>query len=309
MTDSNNCQEVEFVTVGDDCDFMPGPPFFTRLETTPGNICGMRGSIIAVADGGVGQVTISFDPAITSTNAVIPGTYTVTAMDQTGQTAVQVVVVGEDFVPEPLPSVVVTGPGNSCTGVGGSADITITGGCEPVTCLLFFEDTAPINCSRSDNLLPGNYRVEVTDNIGRTNSQEFVIPNESPDDFGAFADPSNTAPCSFSDGMVEVRVNGGCEPYNINISTTDGSGTPPLDTLVNMPGSYIFGLPTGTYEVVVTDNSGADPIVIPFMIDEGVAPIIQSGPINISNDCISSCLLYTSPSPRDATLSRMPSSA
>ena len=288
VTDSNNCQEVEFVTVGDDCDFMPGPPFFTRLETTPGDICGMRGSIIAVADGGVGQVTISFDPAITSTNAVIPGTYTVTAMDQTGQTAVQVVVVGEDFVPEPLPSVVVTGPGNSCTGVGGSADITITGGCEPVTCLLFFEDTAPINCSRSDNLLPGNYRVEVTDNIGRTNSQEFVIPNESPDDFGAFADPSNTAPCSFSDGMVEVRVNGGCEPYNINISTTDGSGTPPLDTLVNMPGSYIFGLPTGTYEVVVTDNSGADPIVIPFMIDEGVAPIIQSGPINISNDCISS---------------------
>ena len=30
---------------------------------------------------------------------------------------------------------------------------------------------------------------------------------------------------------------------------------------------------------------------------------------SVSYKCIKSCLLYTSPSPRDATLSRMPSSA
>ena len=35
---------------------------------------------------------------------------------------------------------------------------------------------------------------------------------------------------------------------------------------------------------------------------------IQAGPA-MSNDTTSTCLLYTSPSPRDATLSRMPSSA
>ena len=34
-----------------------------------------------------------------------------------------------------------------------------------------------------------------------------------------------------------------------------------------------------------------------------------SGYINTSSEQISHCLLYTSPSPRDATLSRMPSSA
>ena len=36
----------------------------------------------------------------------------------------------------------------------------------------------------------------------------------------------------------------------------------------------------------------------------------QSGPETIANwTSFNSCLLYTSPSPRDATLSRMPSSA
>ena len=35
----------------------------------------------------------------------------------------------------------------------------------------------------------------------------------------------------------------------------------------------------------------------------------KSGISNIVNMDVSNCLLYTSPSPRDATLSRMPSSA
>ena len=35
----------------------------------------------------------------------------------------------------------------------------------------------------------------------------------------------------------------------------------------------------------------------------------EGNPCNIHLDGLGSCLLYTSPSPRDATLSRMPSSA
>ena len=37
--------------------------------------------------------------------------------------------------------------------------------------------------------------------------------------------------------------------------------------------------------------------------------LIESGKRKIDGDLLLSCLLYTSPSPRDATLSRMPSSA
>ena len=42
-------------------------------------------------------------------------------------------------------------------------------------------------------------------------------------------------------------------------------------------------------------------------LDENKAAIITA--LNISNEYLKDCLLYTSPSPRDATLSRMPSSA
>ena len=54
----------------------------------------------------------------------------------------------------------------------------------------------------------------------------------------------------------------------------------------------------GYYELVVTDNFGCEEDTT-FFIDPYPVPTIS----------ISTCLLYTSPSPRDATLSRMPSSA
>ena len=40
-----------------------------------------------------------------------------------------------------------------------------------------------------------------------------------------------------------------------------------------------------------------------------VTPVDDSGVLNFVLNGVSNCLLYTSPSPRDATLSRMPSSA
>ena len=40
-----------------------------------------------------------------------------------------------------------------------------------------------------------------------------------------------------------------------------------------------------------------------------VAAVVSMAAILLSDDLIEFCLLYTSPSPRDATLSRMPSSA
>ena len=59
----------------------------------------------------------------------------------------------------------------------------------------------------------------------------------------------------------------------------------------------------GKFEVGI----GADAYVRIGAVPEGYLQPIQSGGIGIDLD--SACLLYTSPSPRDATLSRMPSSA
>ena len=286
VTDANNCQEVAFVTVDDIC-MVPGPSL--SASTEPATECGELGKIIATTTGGQGQVTISFDPAITDLCAVPAGTYTVTARDEAGQTDVSVVTVSLIAVPPPTVEVddgaII--PGNSCTGVGGSVDITTSGGCAPLRCVLILDNQGPIPCSRSDNLLPGSYRVEVTDNIGRMVVDFFTIPDEIPDDLEANVVPMDTSPCSFSDGSAEVTVGGGCEPYAINIRPTDGSTTPPVTATVNA-GSSTYALPQGTYEVTISDDSGLAPIVIPFMINEGVSPIIQSGPINVSNECVSS---------------------
>ena len=55
-----------------------------------------------------------------------------------------------------------------------------------------------------------------------------------------------------------------------------------------------------SYELVATEHSHDSAKLAVSMAREGKASAIMKGKI---------CLLYTSPSPRDATLSRMPSSA
>ena len=74
-------------------------------------------------------------------------------------------------------------------------------------------------------------------------------------------------------------------------------------TTTGTDGTFVFdGVPPGTYTVVestspgftdVTDSDGGDPNSITVPVAPGV----------------DTCLLYTSPSPRDGLLSRMPSSA
>ena len=65
---------------------------------------------------------------------------------------------------------------------------------------------------------------------------------------------------------------------------------------------------SGTYQLEVTDASGCLATVVSQTVD--ITNGIVEPTIGISAlSCEGGCLLYTSPSPRDATLSRMPSSA
>ena len=49
--------------------------------------------------------------------------------------------------------------------------------------------------------------------------------------------------------------------------------------------------------------------ITPMLILSGIAVILVLGLVTVISQTFMACLLYTSPSPRDATLSRMPSSA
>ena len=75
-----------------------------------------------------------------------------------------------------------------------------------------------------------------------------------------------------------------------------------------------FATKLGPGKVLVKPNRGADGrgVAKPASetaFDEAVTSILSSGDQAIVQRYIETCLLYTSPSPRDATLSRMPSSA
>ena len=72
--------------------------------------------------------------------------------------------------------------------------------------------------------------------------------------------------------------------------------------------------------VVVVSNGGIRPYKHPLIknvyvgqgfneADEYILDLLSEKDIVVTNDILLACLLYTSPSPRDATLSRMPSSA
>ena len=60
--------------------------------------------------------------------------------------------------------------------------------------------------------------------------------------------------------------------------------------------------------VYLTERRGSDGFTLPVAL-KVFSPERYTSPIHYDSDMARICLLYTSPSPRDATLSRMPSSA
>ena len=87
--------------------------------------------------------------------------------------------------------------------------------------------------------------------------------------------------------------------------------------IANVPGAITVecdNIPTGDpAAVTVTDNCSAS-IDITVVVNDVTTPGACANTYTITRtwtatDECNNCLLYTSPSPRDATLSRMPSSA
>ena len=66
---------------------------------------------------------------------------------------------------------------------------------------------------------------------------------------------------------------------------------------------------------VVNEKTGADKVIMLVMISQDMTDVLAEKALNAfakflnALNILLGCLLYTSPSPRDATLSRMPSSA
>ena len=144
--------------------------------------------------------------------------------------------------------------------------------------------------------------------MGAATVQQFGLPDLSPANFNA-ADPG-----VLRVGWDDTFLSGVTLPDNSIVYQLcfDVLGTKTENTIVQFTSS-----PTS---IEVVDN---DSRILPTNLDEGII-LIDCSAATIDNDndgftadvdcddnnaSINPCLLYTSPSPRDATLSRMPSSA
>ena len=108
-----------------------------------------------------------------------------------------------------------------------------------------------------------------------------------------------------SDGAIQMNVTAGVSsPPNVTYNWSNGHDTPLLE---NIPaGTYTFAV-TSPYGCTATITSS---ITQPTEVSATTNPTSDYNGYHISiNGLTNGCLLYTSPSPRDATLSRMPSSA
>ena len=106
------------------------------------------------------------------------------------------------------------------------------------------------------------------------------------------------------DGVINLLgLTGSNAPYEYSINGSMFSGRSRLESLG--PGDYtIIGRgENGCSDTVTFSIVEPEDLFVEILVTDGVNPVPFGDSVKLT------CLLYTSPSPRDATLSRMPSSA
>ena len=159
------------------------------------------------------------------------------------------------------------------------------GGTDTATMTFVIIDPAPV---AEDDINATEVDIPVSGN---------VLTNDS--------DDNPTDELTVADPATDVAATG---PVTI---TTTGGGT----VVINPDGTYEYTPAAGftgedTFDYTVIDSFGkTDTATVSIEVRDLNGPIDPSDPSTIDNAPPIACLLYTSPSPRDGLLSRMPSSA
>ena len=103
--------------------------------------------------------------------------------------------------------------------------------------------TFNINPGLISNQTPGTYTITVTDNQGRTDSQQITVPQSSASALAVTNTITEPSDCYTSDGALTVTPSGGTSPYTILFSNGSTSFTQ-------------TGLPSANLTYTVTDNVG-----------------------------------------------------
>ncbi|MFN8298884.1 MAG: gliding motility-associated C-terminal domain-containing protein [Chitinophagales bacterium] len=241
------------------------PPLLTVtiLNTTPATCITIAdGDAKSDAAGGNGPYQYLWnDPAQQdSAHAVhlLPGTYTVMAMDQAGCTATATTTITSPPATTNLTNVVTNV--NCYGGSDGAIDLTIVGNAGPYT----IQWNTPNNDVTEDvsGLPYGYYSVSVVDtNNCAAAGGDSILVNQPPD----LVVDTNVVDISCfgaADGCVSVTVSGGTPAYNVSWNT--GATT-----------NQICSLVAGAYSVTVTDAHNCTKSV------SGI-PVIEPGPLTLN---------------------------
>ena len=150
---------------------------------------------------------------------------------------------------------------------------------------------------------------------------ENTPPVASDDNFESFIDQTFSSTLTGNDGdpdgdviTIVDPVTGSVAASPVTLTTSQGG------TVVIQPnGQFVYTPAPGfvgvdTFDYSVADPSGAaDDATVSLTVSGDPNPALNDAP-DANDDAVitqvnTSCLLYTSPSPRDGLLSRMPSSA
>ena len=137
-----------------------------------------------------------------------------------------------------------------------------------------------------DSLPAGIYTVSITDNIGCQSICSVELTEPERLEVTCTQNIMEPQCWNGNDGTNDINIIGGTAPYLISLDSTNFTSE-----------SKLTGLGEGEYTVFVIDSKSCM-AKCNFIIDQPDEEV-----------CNIACLLYTSPSPRDRTRSRMPSSA
>ena len=263
------------------------------------------GAIEIIVTGGVPDY--DFDWSTGSSDSYLEnltaGTYTITVTDDAGCSEIM------SFTITEYPAITIDFDVVNPTGTDANGSITaIAGGGSPN---FMYEWNTGETTATISGLEEDLYQVTVTDSQNCTQTAEIFLESmANPCSVSAVAETVPPA-CNGGLGTVNLNVSGQTDP--LSYSWSDGSINPSLSA------------PTGSYEVTIMDAAGCLFSINNIFISEPDSLFLASTSVTAAS-CGTvmdgeltvnfgggvgdyTCLLYTSPSPRDATLSRMPSSA
>ena len=156
------------------------------------------------------------------------------------------------------------------------------------------------------------YCIAVMDSIGCTLDTCFEMPFVTPiratlenDTLDCFGD---------NDGTLVLNITRGHPPYDYVLVNLDNGLSVKQGTIIDTTGTVFFlNLVAGNYEININTTTVTfdrkTKVVAPEAINISIDNQTPSSCHNTCDAMVDFCLLYTSPSPRDGLLSRMPSSA